>query len=64
MDEELFEDSLEAINEKDYERYIPKPYMNYFISVKYIPEKDELLKRQPSGVTATNYDRYGKKGLI
>ena len=62
MDEELFEDSLEAINEKDYERYIPKPHMNYFIAIKYIPEKDELI--QPAGVTATNYDRYGKNGLI
>ena len=62
MDEALFEDSLEAINEKDYGRYIPKSSMNYFISVRYIPEKDEKL--QPSGVTATNYDRYGKNGLI
>ena len=34
MDEELFEDSLEAINEKDYGRYIPKSSMNYFISVR------------------------------
>ena len=62
MDEELFEDSLEAINEKDYGRYVAKPYMNYFMAIKYIPEKDEKL--QPSGVTATNYDRYGKNGLI
>ena len=57
MSEEKFEDAPEALQEKDYDRYIPKPYMNYFMSVKYYSDRDE--KIQPKGVTA-DYRGYAK----
>ena len=55
--EERFEDAPEALKEKDYQRYIPKPYMNYFMSVKYYSDRDE--KIQPKGMTA-DYRGYAK----
>ena len=58
MEEERFEDAPEALKEKDYDRYIPKPYMNYFMSVKYYSDRDE--KIQPKGMTA-NYRGYEKE---
>ena len=57
MNEERFEDAPEALREKEYDRYIPKPYMNYFMSVKYYTDKDE--KIQPKGVSA-EYRGYAK----
>ena len=57
MNEERFEDAPEALQEKEYDRYIPKPYMNYFMSVKYYTDKDE--KIQPKGVSA-EYRGYAK----
>lgn len=55
--EERFEDAPEALKEKDYQRYIPKPYMNYFKSVQFYSDRDE--KIQPKGVTA-DYRGYAK----
>ena len=49
--------SLRALKEKDYQRYIPKPYMNYFKSVQFYSDRDE--KIQPKGVTA-DYRGYAK----
>ena len=57
MEEERFEDAPEALKEKDYQRYIPKPYMNYFKSVQFYSDRDE--KIQPKGVTA-DYRGYAK----
>ena len=33
MSEERFEDAPEALKEKDYQRYIPKPYMLSLIHI-------------------------------
>ena len=57
MSEERFEDAPEALKEKDYQRYITKPHMNYLMSVKYYPDKHEII--QPKGVTA-DYRGYAK----
>ena len=58
MSEERFEDAPEALKEKDNQRYIPKPYMNYFMSVKSYSDREE--KIQPKGMTA-NYRGYEKE---
>ena len=57
MSKKRFEDAPKKKKKKDYDRYIPKPYMNYFMSVKYYSDRDE--KIQPKGMTA-DYRGYGK----
>jgi hypothetical protein len=56
--EEQFEDDPRAKLEKDYERFIPKPYMEYFLQLRFTSEDSD--QKQPAGVTA-NYRGYSDK---
>lgn len=56
MDEELFEDAPEALNEDNSKRYFPIPYQEFYQSVKYIPDSNEV--KTPAGINSPSYDRY------
>ena len=55
MNEEQFEDCPEALAENDTQRYYPKPYVDYYRTIKFIPSEEEVrkMKKQPKGVKAT-----------
>ena len=54
MSEERFEDCPEALAENDTQRYYPKPYVDYYRTIKFIPSEEEVrkMKKQPKGVKA------------
>ena len=57
MSEERFEDCPIAVNEKDYERYIPIPYQHFYVNALNSYGKNEIIS--PSGVEA-KYGAYGR----
>ena len=52
MTEEMFEDDPRALTEQDNKRYIPKPYMDFFLALRYTADDDEI--KTPAGVNADN----------
>ena len=56
MTEEMFEDDPRALTEQDNKRYIPKPYMDFFLALRYTADDDEI--KTPAGVNA-DYRGYG-----
>ena len=57
MTEEMFEDDPRALTEQDNKRYIPKPYMDFFLALRYTADDDEI--KTPAGVNA-DYRGYGQ----
>ena len=57
MSEERFEDCPIAVNEKDYERYIPIPYQHFYVNALNSCAKNEIVN--PSDVEA-KYGVYGR----
>jgi len=58
MSEERFEDCPIAVNEKDYERYIPISYQHFYVNALNSYAKNDIIS--PSGVEA-KYGVYGRR---
>ena len=61
MTEEMFEDDPRALTEQDNKRYIPKPYMDFFLALRYTADDDEI--KTPAGVNADYRDMARTKVL-